>query len=57
MDQLVKIFFCCWLQVLLALEHLHGKKNNLTTIQGSQIESVTSSYGLSQLMRDPIHVL
>ena len=33
------------------------QKNYLTTTEGSQVESVTSSYGLSQLIRGPTHIL
>ena len=32
-------------------------KNNLTTSEGSQVDAITSSYGLSQLICEPTHIL
>ena len=32
-------------------------KNDLTTSEGNQVDAVTSSYGLSQLICEPTHIL
>ena len=32
-------------------------KNDLTTIEGNQVDAITSSYGLSQLICEPTHIL
>ena len=32
-------------------------KNDLTASEGNQVNAITSSYGLSQLIREPTHIL
>ena len=32
-------------------------KNDLTTIEGNQVNSITSSYDLNQLICEPTHIL
>ena len=32
-------------------------KNDLTMSEGNQVGTITSSYGLSQLIREPTHIL
>ena len=32
-------------------------KNNLSTSEGTQVDSLTTSYGLSQIISDPTHIL
>ena len=32
-------------------------KNNLSTSKGTQVDSLTTSYGLSQIVSDPTHIL
>ena len=32
-------------------------KNNLTTSEGNQVDAISSSYGLSQLISEPTHIL
>ena len=32
-------------------------KNDLTTREGGQVDTITSSYGWSQLIREPTHIL
>ena len=32
-------------------------KNDLSTSEGTQVDSLTTSYGLSQIISDPTHIL
>ena len=33
-----------------------GGENDLSTSEGTQVDSLTSSYGLSQIISDPTHI-
>ena len=39
------------------LNHQNWWKNDLSTSEGTQVDSLTTSYGLSQIISDPTHIL
>ena len=39
------------------IDHLLGGKNDLTAREGSHVDAITLCYGLSQLIREPTHIL